>query len=217
MRLIPILLLTLTLSGALSSASAIAAEPGSEATEQKLSRFSLSYIVSFPTASTADFLSNAISYRGLGVEWNAPIASTPLYWGLSLRWLYFRHNEDQESITSGNTTVTGRIYRSVDSFPIALHLKYPFLTKSNSRFLPFIGLGIGSTYGRKELDVGAFSQNQYGWQFLMAPEVGTQIKFSKHGEANGFFNVRYDAGFGSDAIGAISNLSLAIGVASTFD
>jgi hypothetical protein len=211
-----LLVLILTLFGALRSSAATPNETDS-VTEQKLARFSLSYIVSFPTASTADFLSNAVSYRGLGVEWDAPIHSTPLYWGLSLRWLYFRHNEDQESVTSGNTTVTGRIYRSVDSFPIALHLKYPILAAADSRILPFIGLGIGTIYGRKELDVGAYSQNQYGWQFLMAPEVGAQINLSKHNEVDGFFNVRYDAGFGSDAIGAISNLSLAIGIASSFD
>ncbi|MFL5813584.1 MAG: hypothetical protein ACJ763_08405 [Bdellovibrionia bacterium] len=211
-------LLFAVLAPLMGGANAMAATSSElETTGNKLSHFSLSYIVSFPTASTADFLGNAVSYRGLGIEWNAPTGLDDLYWGFSLRWLYFRHDEDNESITSGNTTVTGRIYRSVDSFPISLNLKYPFKVSSSSRVQPFIGLGVGTTYGRRELNVGAYSQNQYGWQFLMAPEAGTEVKFSRTGETRGFFNVRYDAGFGSDAISAISNLSLAIGIASNFD
>ncbi len=181
---------------------------------EKLSLLSLSYVVSFPTASTANFLDNSVSYRGLGLEWDSPLGLDNLYWGLSLRWLYLRHNEDQGSLTVGNTTATGKIYRSIDSFPLAVHLKYPIMAASSSKILPFIGLGIGTIYGRRELDIGALTQDEFGWQFLMAPEVGTLYKFSPNSPLHAFFNVRYDAGFGSDAINAISNLSLALGIGS---
>lgn len=178
-----------------------------------LPKFSLSYSVSFPTAGTANFLDNSASFVGFGGDWNEEIKSTPLYWGFSLRWLYFRNVDDKGTFTTGTTTATGRLYRSVDSFPIALTLKYT-VPSGEGRFLPYIGLGAGTIYGMRELAIGALSQNEYGWQFLLAPEAGAVYKVSSMNSA--LFSVRYDAGFGSDAIAAISNVSLSIGVGSNF-
>ncbi len=200
---IALLISTMTLSW---PAQTRAAEPS-----EGLSLFSLSYVLSIPTASTSDFVDHAVSYRGIGVEWTNSLGVSDLYWGLSFRWLYFQNVEDQGTYTVGNTTATGRLYRSIDSFPIAAHLKYP-LSHSSDQFLPFIGLGVGATYGMRELNIGALSNNEYGWQFLLVPEIGTQFTFAKGKGAHGFFNIRYDAGFGNDSIKSITNLSFAIGL-----
>jgi opacity protein-like surface antigen len=183
-----------------------------EPSDFRLPLYSLSYIFSFPTASTADFVSNSVSYRGLGVEWDSPIGATRFHLGISFRWIYFRNVDDHGTYVVDNTTATGRLYRSIEAFPLVLHLKYPFLIAPNSRFFPFAGIGVGSTYGRKELDIGALSRNQYGWQFVMTPEAGVLYKLSKNNEMAAILDLRYDAGFGSDAIGGISHFSVALGI-----
>ncbi len=197
--------------------AAYAAEPEStyQSTHQELAPFSLSYIISAPTGSTTEFLRGAVSYRGLGFEWDWRAGVKDLTMGVSLRWLYFRHVEDQGSLTSGNSTATGRIYSSLDSIPVAFHLKYPFASLSNT-VLPYIGLGAGGLYGMRQLAIGTISQDQFGWQFFMAPEVGAQFKFPGESHVKANVGLRYDAGFGSDAIHSISYLSLAIGIAANY-
>ncbi len=194
--------------------AATAGSPAFAATGQGLGVTALSYIISVPTAGTADFVDNSVSFRGLGIEWNSPMGSD-LYWGLSLRWLYFRDIVERGTFTVGNATATGRLYRSVDSIPIAFHLKYPFASDT-SRFIPFLGFGAGATYATRQLEIGTLSNNEFGWQALVIPEAGAVFRWSSTSSSLGYFNVRYDAGLGSDAVEAISNLSFALGIASTF-
>src|SRR4051812_21396968 len=60
----------------------------------------LSYVMSVPTGKTADFVGSATSFRGLGVEWDAPFGDSELFWGLSFRWIYFRDVEENGTLQS---------------------------------------------------------------------------------------------------------------------
>jgi len=195
------------------SQAGLVADPDTRS-ERKLSVTTLNYVVSFPTAATRDFMGSTVSFRGLGFEWTSAIGESDLHWGLSLRWLYFKDVVENGSFTQGATTATGRLFRAVDSFPIAVHVKYPLA--SFGRVVTFVGLGAGTTYGARELQIGALSQNEYGWQFLLAPEVGALFTPAGNKAVGIYFNARYDGGFGTSVIGAITNLSLALGIGSTF-
>lgn len=173
----------------------------------------LDYVISFPTADSNDFSSNT-SFRGIGFE--ALWMSTPnLGLGFSVRWIYFYEKIDSQTSTIGNVTVTGRQLRATDAIPMLLHGKWFFgdsKSEEGRNLEPYFGLGVGSIYGRRELEVGILADNHYGWQFALAPEVGIQL--SSWGRGTGVrLGLRYDAGFGSDAIPGISYLSLNIGAA----
>lgn len=191
----------------LVAAGASASEDDGLVPKRELSS-SLNYIVSFPTASTSDFVDGNVSFRGLGIEWDWRTGSSDLHLGLSLRWLYFRDVQDQGTFTVDNTTATGRLYRAVDSFPVAFHLKYPF-GSLGGKVLPYVGLGVGATYSIRDLELGVISRNDIRWSFLLAPEAGMHFNFSPNSSRSLVFGVRYDAGFGTNAV---SNLSLALGI-----
>jgi hypothetical protein len=180
-------------------------------TGRGLGMTSLSYIFSVPTGSTSDFLDGSLSYRGLGLEWDLPLANTDFTWGISLRWQYFRNVVEQETVSVGNATATGRSYSSVDTFPVAVHVKYPFAS-SDSTLVPFIGIGAGSIYGIREFSIGTISSKEIGWQFLLTPEVGLVYRPNLGRDPQVFFNVRYDHGFGTDAISGITDLAFALGI-----
>lgn len=166
------------------------------------------YLISLPTAGTDDFIDN-ISFRGGSLEW-LNFGERRAGVGLSFRWIYFYEENDNESYTSGNVTLTGRQTRSIDVLPLFVEGRYriPFAGK----LAPYVGLAAGGIYGQRRHQVGAYGlDEETGWQFGFAGEAG--LECCSFGEWNNVgIGLRYDAGLGTDDLDAISFFSLKLGL-----
>ncbi len=180
------------------------------ATRAEASQGAIYWVPSLPTAGTKDHTPD-FTLRGMGAE--AMYRVRPqIDLGISFRIVYFRNEQENQTYTpSSSTAITGRLFRSTESFPVLFHGRYLF--PEDGGFSPFVGLGIGPAYVQKDLSIGTFVYNAFGWQFMLAPELGFSYAppASRYGA---YFNLRYDAGFGTDAVSAVSYLSFALGIQS---
>lgn len=192
---------------ALATAATVStlAEPAQAAGASK-SDTTISYVLSVPTAGTHDFLSN-VSFLGLGIEGGNYLTDN-FNLGVSLRWVRYSQNNGRQTVTTDNGAITGEQQKAINMFPLMAKARYE---TSQEGTVPYIALGVGALYGQRYNNVGSFSSNQYGWQFGLAPEIGL-FQDKLLGQTGAAVAVRYDAGFGTDAMPAYSALSFSIGL-----
>ena len=139
------------------------------------------YQMSLPMNQVKDFTSKA-SFRGFEMAYHQFIAEQ-FSVGLSVGWdVYY---QDKNSAT-GNFrfnnneaiyTITGNQYRYINFVPLLAIGRYYF-TDENSSVRPYAGLGLGTSWCEKRLEVGQYSSTISRWQFAMAPEVGMYVPVS---------------------------------------
>jgi hypothetical protein len=166
------------------------------------------YIIAIPTAGTRDFISNA-SFLGFGLDWGHYL-HPQVSLGLSLRWQRFYQEDDRATYEADNATITGKQYKAFNNLPIFPRIKYDFSVGPDSSIVPYIQLGLGPMYGQRYREVGAYTGNNFGWQFGFGPEIGIYWR-AIYGKTGALFSVRYDAGLGTDAIPAFSAFNFSIG------
>ena len=100
--------------------------------------------------------------------------------GAAIGWDVFY--KDKKNATgnfrfNGNTniyTITGNQYRYINTVPMLAIGRYYF-TDNTTAVRPFAGLGIGTSWTERRLEVGQFASTISRWQFALAPEVGMYI------------------------------------------
>ena len=172
----------------------------------------VSYQVAFPVGSTLSFI-NRISARGVGLEAGWFIKPN-LSAGLSASWNVFYKDVGRKTVgLENNTAVTANQYRYINAVPIYANLRYYF-RQETSAFFPYIGLGLGTIYARRETDLGLYAVYEQGWQFAFAPELG--FGFSLESGVSWFINGRYNRSIESGGQPATAFIGLNIGVAYTY-
>lgn len=170
----------------------------------------IDYSISFPTAGTHDYVPRvsflgikADTYHGLNEKFKI---------GLSLSWIYFSDEADG-TFQVNQATVTGKRFTAVDAFPILFMGR--FTPNENNRVMPYVEAGLGPMYGMRRGNIGVIGLDSSGWQFALAGEAGVAV-FKNPGSYGVKLGARYVGGFGSDAIPAISYLSINIGLIAPF-
>ena len=144
----------------------------------KAQMLNLNYQMSLPLKQVKDFTDKA-SFRGFDIEYHHFLGEQ-FSIGASVGWdVYYRdkNNATGNFHFNGNDntyTITGNQYRYINFVPMLAVGRYYFTDKS-SAVRPYIGLGVGSSWAEKRLEVGQFSSTISRWQFAMAPEVGMYI------------------------------------------
>ena len=133
--------------------------------------FSVQYSVGFGTGDVKDFIS-VPSWRGIAFEYRymmRPNVSVGFETGYNL----FYEELAYDTYTEGTESLSGKQYRYLHTVPVLGTVDYNF--KPDANFNPFIGIGIGTLYSNKDVDMGMFTKESDVWQFALRPEVGTFI------------------------------------------
>ena len=144
----------------------------------KAQMLNVNYQISLPMNQVKDF-TNKASFRGFDVEYHQFLGEQ-FSIGAAIGWdVYYKDKNN----TTGNFrfngtdniyTITGNQYRYINFVPMLAIGRYYF-TDENTAVRPYVGLGLGTSWTVKRLEVGQFSSTISRWQFAMAPEVGMYI------------------------------------------
>lgn len=138
----------------------------------------LNYQISLPMNQVKDF-TDKTSFRGFDIEYHHFLGEH-FSIGAAIGWNVYYQNKDNTSgnfMFKGNDnvyTITGNQYRYINTVPMLAIGRYYF-TDNTTVVRPYVGLGIGTSWTEKRLEVGQFSSTISRWQFAMAPEVGMYI------------------------------------------
>ena len=168
--------------------------------------FVISYPISFPMGDLKDYI-GATSFRGISLEFNKR-QKPNLDIGLEASWHTFYERQDSKPYTSETATITGVQYRYTNAVPLLAQAKWLKAT-SNKKTLPYLGLGIGTTYVERATDFGLYRLTNDAWQFCLRPEIGVQVQ-AGYG-ASFMLGVKYYANFAGGDLDAQSYLSINIG------
>ncbi|HMG94103.1 MAG TPA: OmpW family outer membrane protein [Chryseolinea sp.] len=156
---------------------------------QAQSSFTVAYSMGFGTGDLGDFVSQA-SFRGANIEFRKMVQPN-IGIGLTFGWNVFYEELTRESYTVGTSTLTGKQFRYSNNFPMLLGANYYF--SPGEKFNPFVGLGVGTIYTRRNTDMNLYTMEQEAWNFALAPEVGFLYNLTDGAAIN--VSGRYNHGF----------------------
>lgn len=161
----------------------------------KAQMLNLNYQMSVPLGDLRDF-TNKASFRGFDVEFHQFMGTDERFsLGAAIGWnVYYKDKND----ASGNFkfsgsndvyTITGNQYRYVNTVPMLAIGRFYF-TDNNTAVRPYVGLGLGTSWTEKRLEVGQFASTVSRWQFAMSPELGMYVPLSSQFALN--FGAKYN-------------------------
>ena len=123
-------------------------------------------------------------------------------------WNIFYERKAYDTYTSGTTSLSGIQYRYAHAIPLFVTTTY--YIKPGEKLNPFLGVGIGTIYASRDLDMGIFTTNENAWHFGLKPEVGVLV--SANPDMDVLFALRYNHGFATSNVETQSYLSFNIGL-----
>ena len=134
------------------------------------SNASFTYSMGFATGDLGSFIDKA-SFRGFGVDFRKMV-DRQVGIGFGIAWNVFYQDLNYDSYIIDNQTISGKQYRYSNNIPMMVNGAY-FL-KPGETMNPYVGLGIGTMYTRRNTDMNLYTQKQEAWNFLLQPEIGIQ-------------------------------------------
>ncbi|AWW32051.1 OmpW family protein [Echinicola strongylocentroti] len=153
------------------------------------SKVTLSYPIGFAIGDVSDYVKPS-SFRGIAIDYRKMINDN-VGVGFSTGWNVFYEELAYDTYEFENQAVSGKQYRNSNHVPILFNGAY--YMEPRAAVNPFVSVGIGTVYTRRNTDMGQFTMEQEAWNFALAPEVGMLIEF-----ASGFassVSVQYYNGF----------------------
>ena len=128
----------------------------------------VSYSISFPMGDMGDFIS-PVSFRGVTLDYQNMVSSN-IGLGFTAGWNVFYEEKALDTYTVENQSLTGKQYRYSNQVPVLF--KAAFYISPDDVISPFVGLGVGTMYSRRNTDMGIYTWRQEAWHFALGPEVG---------------------------------------------
>ena len=141
---------------------------------QQESYMSVQYSMGIASGDMGSFIS-APSFRGALIEYRGAVKDNLLV-GVDVGWNVFYEKKDYDSYSRGTEALSGVQYRYQNEIPILVSADY-FLSVENP-LKPYVGLGIGTMYSERSVDMGQFRWKQTPWHFAIKPEVGLLYEMS---------------------------------------
>ncbi len=176
---------------------------------QAENHFAVNYDISFGMGDLGDFIS-APSFRGASIQYRYAATDNILV-GIDAAWNVFYEKRDYDSYTSGTITLSGVQSRYQNQVPLLVAADYVFLTDKD--FQPYLGLGLGTMYSERNIQMGIWTLEDNPWQFALKPEAGFMYKFAYGGAFK--LGVKYYTGFGGD-LGTQGYVTVSAGIAFGF-
>jgi hypothetical protein len=152
------------------------------------SLYSVQYSVGFATGDLKEF-NESVSFRGMSFEYRYMMQQS-IGVGFETGYNLFYDRLDYATYTKGTISVSGIQYRYTHAVPVLATFDY-FL-KPDTQINPFVGLGVGTIYSNRDLDMGMYTQESDVWQFSLRPQVGAVITTSA---ADLIIGAKYFSGF----------------------
>jgi outer membrane protein W len=135
---------------------------------------SLTYSMGFAMGDLSDFISKA-SFRGATLDFRK-MTQPNIGIGFSLGWNTFYEAKDYDTYTQGTQSLSGKQYRYSNHVPMLVSFDY--YLKPGEKVSPFIGLGTGVMYSRRNTDMNLYTLEQDAWNFSLQPQIGVQLNNS---------------------------------------
>lgn len=163
---------------------------GAVASAQSL--FTTSYSIGFGTGDLTDFISKP-SFRGFNMDYRNLITPN-LGVGFTAGWNVFYEEMAYDSYTSGDLTISGKQWRYSNHIPMYVTASYFF--KPGETLNPFVGLGLGTMYTKRNTDMNLYTLEEEAWHFALQPEFGFLYQLNDGGgfTVAGKFNQGFKAG-----------------------
>ena len=166
------------------------------------------YSMGFPTGDLREYIDEP-SFRGFNFGYRYMLDENRAL-GLDMGWQTFFEKKDYATYTDGTSSVSGIQYRYTNAFTASVQIDQVFNEGSDIR--PFIGIGAGTSYMRRTLDMGLYRFERDPWQFMLQPEAGVSL-YTANGNAV-MLTFNYYWGFETKDLDAQS--FLAVGLAYAF-
>ncbi len=167
--------------------------------------YMLEYPIAFGVGDLGEFIDEP-SFRGFNFGYRY-ILEEEIAVGLDMGWQTFYEDRDLATYTDGTQSITGKQYRYMNMFTASAQVDKIFSPGSDLR--PFIGIGAGTSYARRTVDMGQWSFEKDPWQFMLQPEAGVSL-YLTNGNAV-MLSANYYWGFETQQLEAQSMLSVNIG------
>jgi len=169
--------------------------------------YMLEYPIAVGTGDLNTFINNP-SFRGFNFGYRNMVDNNRAV-GLDIGWQTFFEQKDLATYTDGTASLTGVQYRYTNCFTASLQVDQVFADGKDIR--PFIGIGAGTMYARRTLDMGLYRLERDPWQFMLQPEAGVSL-YLANGSAL-ILSANYYWGFKTQELEAQSYMAFGIAYA----
>lgn len=168
---------------------------------------SVTYSIAFPTGDVSDFIGKT-SFRGINFDYHR-LVQPNIGVGISFGWNVFYEEKGYDTYTVDNASLSGKQWRYSNHVPMFFSANY--YLKPGEQINPFVGLGIGTIYSKRNTDMNLYTITQEAWNFGLQPTVGFLYRGSD--ETSIHVSARYNYGFkaGNELQEAQSYISLNLG------
>jgi outer membrane protein W len=167
--------------------------------------FSIQYSMGFAMGDSKTYISTP-SFRGATMEYKYNIKDD-LAIGADVSWNVFYERKASDTYTSGTVSVSGVQYRYTNSIPIYVSIDKYF--KPGEKINPFVGLGIGTMYTRRNTDMNLYTLEADSWAFALQPEAGVRVDMSS--QVDFILALKYNYGLSTNELPAQSYLAVNVG------
>jgi opacity protein-like surface antigen len=174
---------------------------------QEMGYWSIQYSTGFGNGDLGEFISNS-SFRGGLVEYRKPVRDN-LYVGADIGWNVFYEKKDADTYTLDTESLSGVQYRTQNIIPILASAEYLFSTENALK--PYIGIGIGTMYTDRTVDMGQWRFQQNPWSFALRPELGFLYEMSSSSSFK--LAAKYYNGFKTSELETQGYFSVSAGIA----
>jgi len=167
--------------------------------------FTMEYSVGIGTGDTKDFV-GTVSWRGISFEYRY-FTQPNIGIGFETGYNLFYEEKPYATYTKGTQSISGYQYRYLHMVPILAAADYYF--KPDAQANPFIGLGLGTLYANRDVDMGMYTMEDDAWQFALRPEIGTIIYTNS---ADIILAAKYMMGFKTSDMAANNYFTINLGI-----
>lgn len=168
------------------------------------SSFSIQYALGFG-GSINDYITST-SIRGATFEYKL-YPSPNVSIGIDAGWNHFYERRAYDTYTAGTLSLSGVQYRYANAVPIFATTS--FYLKPGEKVNPYLGLGIGTVFMSRYIDMGQFRVTEEDWHFALKPEAGVLVNLSP--DMDLVLGLRYNNAFATSDTDAISYMMFNVG------
>ena len=128
----------------------------------------------FATGDMGDFIDKP-SFRGFTLDYRR-LVQPNVGVGFEAGWNVFYSEESYAVYTQENVSLGGRQWRYQNQVPLLFSADYYF--HPDETINPFVGLGLGTMYSRRNTDMGQYTLEEDAWHFALRPEVGVMYEMN---------------------------------------
>jgi outer membrane protein len=166
--------------------------------------FSIQYALGF--GGTMNNYITSTSVRGATFEYKIyPQPNISI--GIDAGWNHFYERRAYDTYTQGTRSLSGVQYRYANVVPIFVTTSY-YLSPGN-KFNPFVGLGVGTLFFSRYVDMGIFRVTEDEWHFALKPEAGVLVSLNP--EMDLILGLRYNNAFATNDTAEQSFMAFNIG------